>query len=130
MNEPISHNTLCGYLSLLRNIVTEESNYPPPHVIFFDNRSFYHYFSGCSCGQDTVEVILEKMEACIPLAFTTQSIDLFLSACESTETYNRTTSFMESSKADFLLLLNHAANDDECWLCVAQLCENLRQQNQ
>lgn len=130
MNQKLSHKTLCGYLTLLREVVGSKQYYPPSHVLFFNSRSFYCYFSRYPCGKDTVGGVLKKMEKCIPLAFTTESIRLFLSAYDDTEDTAKIDSFMESSKADFLLLLSYSADDEERWHAVTELCEGLRVNNQ
>jgi len=129
MKETISRNELCGSLNLLRNTMTDGRNFPPSHVLFFDSRSFYYYFAKCPCGNKTVEEILLEMENCIPLAITEESLHLFLSAYKEKESNYLAHSFLESSKADFLLLIRHTAEDDARWRAVITLCEGLRQKN-
>lgn len=130
MKQSISRKELCGYLNLLRETMTDGRNFPPAHVLFYDSRSFYYYFSKCLCGNQTVEEILIQMEQCIPLAITEDSLQLFLSAYKEEDSAYFSHSFMESSKADFLLLIRHAANDNGKWHAVIALCEGLRQKNQ
>ena len=129
MKETISRNELCGSLNLLRNTMTDGRNFPPSHVLFFDSRSFYYYFAKCPCGNKTVEEILLEMENCIPLAITEESLHLFLSAYKEKESNYFAHSFLESSKADFLLLIRHTAEDESRWKAVITLCEGLRQKN-
>lgn len=129
MKETISWNELCGYLDSLKETMTDGRNFPPSHVLFFDSRSFYYYFSKCPCGKETVEEVLIQMENCIPLAITEESLQLFLSACKKEDSPYLAHSFLESSKADFLLLIRHAAKDDGKWHAVMTLCEGLRQKN-
>lgn len=129
LNQIISRKALCGYLTLLKETLTDERNAPPAHVRFFDSRSFYCYFAKFPCGAETVEDVLRRMESCIPLAITEESLQLFLSACKKEASARRTSSFLESSKADFLMLIRHAANDCGKWQAVITLCEGLRQKN-
>lgn len=129
MKQSISRKELCGYLTLLRESMTDGRNFPPSHVRFFDSRSFYYFFSKCPCGSETVEEVLLQMEDCIPLAITEESLQLFLSAYQKDTSPYLTHSFLESSKADFLLLVRHAAKDDGQWQAVITLCEGLRQKN-
>lgn len=130
MQQSISRRTLCGYLNLLRNVMEDESNFPPRHVKFFNTRSLYLYLEQQPCGKSTVGDVLKKIEHCIPLAFSLESIDLFLSACENSDSAQKAASFMESSKADFLLLIGYAASDQKNWQAVSGLCEELRTQTQ
>lgn len=129
MKQSISRKELCGYLTRLRESMTDGRNFPPSHVRFFDSRSFYYFFSKCPCGSETVEEVLMQMEDCIPLAITEESLQLFLSAYQKENSPYLTHSFLESSKADFLLLVRHAAKDDGQWQAVITLCEGLRQKN-
>lgn len=129
MKQSISRNELCGYLNLLRETMTDGRNFPPSHVRFFDSRSFYYYFSKRPCGDETVEEVLIEMENCIPLAITEESLQLFLSAYKKDDCPYLAHSFLESSKADFLLLIRHSAKDDGKWQAVSSLCEGLRQKN-
>jgi hypothetical protein len=129
MKQALSHKKLCGYLNLLRETMTDGRNFPPSHVCFFDSRSFYYYFAKCPCGDETVEEILIQMEPCIPLAITEESLQLFLSAYKEEDSPYLAHSFLESSKADFLLLIRHAAKDDGQWHAVMTLCEGLRLKN-
>lgn len=126
----LSRKTLCGYLYLLRDLMVEKTNFPPKQVIFFNSRSLYLYLVNRPCGGSTVGEILRTIEHCIPLAFTMESISLFLDACEEVEREDKALTFMESSKADFLLLLGYSAQDKERWDSVLALCDQLRQQNQ
>ena len=89
---------------------------------------FYHYLKKQPCGNDTIGGILQKIETCIPLAVTEESFSLFLSACKEPKS-ERTRNFLESSKADFLLMVHHAAKDDLQWEALTILCETLRQRN-
>ncbi|MFV0313608.1 MAG: hypothetical protein ACK5I7_00740 [Anaerotignum sp.] len=129
LKQTISRKELCGYLNLLRKTMTDPKNFPPSHVHFFNSRSFYYYFSKCPCGSETVEEILLQMESCIPLAITDESLQLFLSAYNEEDSPYLAHSFLESSKADFLLLLRHAADDDGKWRAVIMLCDGLREKN-
>lgn len=129
LKQSISRKELCGYLNLLRETMTDGRNFPPSHVRFFDSRSFYYYFSKCPCGDETVEEVLIQMENCIPLAITEESLQLFLSAYKKEKSPYLAHSFLESSKADFLLLVRHAAKDDGKWQAVMTLCEGLRLKN-
>ncbi|MEA5058091.1 hypothetical protein SDC9_148960 [bioreactor metagenome] len=129
MKQSISHKELNGYLDLLRDTMTDGRNFPPAHVLFFDSRSFYYYFAKCPCGNKTVEEILLQMESCIPLAITEESLQLFLSAYKEKDSNYFAHSFLESSKADFLLLIRHTAEDEGKWHAVINLCDGLRQKN-
>ena len=128
MNQTLSRKDLCGYLSLLRQEIGSGSLFPAPNVIFLGNRALYHHLIKRPCGEDTVGGILQKIETCIPLAVTDESFSLFLSACREPKT-ERTRSFLESSKADFLLMVHQTAKDDQQWLALTALCEKLRQRN-
>ena len=128
MNQTISRKDLCGYLSLLRNQIGGQELFPAPNVIFLNSRALYHYLSRQTCGSDTIGGILKKIETCIPLAVTEESFSLFLSAWREPIT-ERTRSFLESSKADFLLMVHQTAKDDQQWLALTALCEKLRQRN-
>ena len=128
MNQTISRKDLCGYLSLLRNALTEKDLFPAPNVIFLGNRALYHHLAKMPCEGDTIGGILKKIETCIPLAVTEESFSLFLSACREPKT-ERTRSFLESSKADFLLLVHQTAKDEQQWRALTELCEKLRQKN-
>lgn len=128
MNQTISRKDLCGYLSLLRNALTEQDLFPAPNVIFLGSRTLYHHLAKQPCDGDTIGGILKKIETCIPLAVTEESFSLFLSACREPKT-ERTRSFLESSKADFLLLVHQTAKDEQQWRALTELCEKLRQKN-
>ena len=128
MNHTISRKDLCGYLSLLRNALTEQDLFPAPNVIFLGSRALYHHLAKQPCDGDTIGGILKKIETCIPLAVTEESFSLFLSACREPKT-ERTRSFLESSKADFLLLVHQTAKDEQQWRVLTELCEKLRQKN-
>ena len=128
MNQTISRKDLCGYLSLLRKEIGGRELFPAPNVIFINSRAFYHYLKKQPCGKDTIGGILKKIETCIPLAVTEESFSLFLSACKEPKS-ERTRNFLESSKADFLLMVHHAAKDDLQWEALTILCETLRQRN-
>ena len=128
MNQTISRKDLCGYLSLLRNTLTEQDLFPAPNVIFLGSRALYHHLAKQPCDGDTIGGILKKIETCIPLAVTEESFSLFLSACREPKT-ERTRSFLESSKADFLLLVHQTAKDEQQWRALTELCEKLRQKN-
>ncbi|WP_405727200.1 hypothetical protein [Anaerotignum sp.] len=128
MNQTISRKDLCGYLSLLRNTLTEQDLFPAPNVIFLGSRALYHHLAKQPCDGDTIGGILKKIETCIPLAVTEESFSLFLSACKEPKT-ERTRNFLESSKADFLLLVHQTAKDEQQWRALTELCEKLRQKN-
>ena len=116
MTESISRKELCGYLSLLRRQLAGQSLFPAPNVIFLNS------------GGITVGEILQKIETCIPLAVTEESFSLFLSVCKEPKA-ERTRSFLESSKADFLLLIHQTAENEPQWCALTALCEKLRQRN-
>ena len=128
MNQPISRKELCGYLSLLRKELAERELFPAPNVIFLNSRALYHHLAKLPCGDDTIGGILQKIETCIPLAVTEESFSLFLSACREPIT-ERTRTFLESSKADFLLMVHQTAKDEQQWAALTALCEKLRQRN-
>ena len=128
MNQPISRKELCGYLSLLRKELAERELFPAPNVIFLNSRALYHHLAKLPCGDDTIGGILQKIETCIPLAVTEESFSLFLSACREPKT-ERTRTFLESSKADFLLMVHQTAKDELQWAALTALCEKLRQRN-
>ena len=128
MNQPISRKDLCGYLSLLRKELAERELFPAPNVIFLNSRALYHHLAKQPCGDDTIGGILQKIETCIPLAVTEESFSLFLSACREPKT-ERTRTFLESSKADFLLMVHQTAKDELQWAALTALCEKLRQRN-
>ena len=128
MNQPISRKELCGYLSLLRKELAERELFPAPNVIFLNSRALYHHLAKQPCGNDTIGGILQKIETCIPLAVTEESFSLFLSACREPKT-ERTRTFLESSKADFLLMVHQTAKDELQWATLTALCEKLRQRN-
>ena len=128
MNQPISRKELCGYLSLLRKELAERELFPAPNVIFLNSRDLYNHLAKLPCGDDTIGGILQKIETCIPLAVTEESFSLFLSACHEPKT-ERTRTFLESSKADFLLMVHQTAKDELQWAALTALCEKLRQRN-
>ena len=131
MNQPISRKDLCGYLSLLRKEIGGRELFPAPNVIFLNSRALYHHLAKAPCSGDTRTIgdILKKIETCIPLAVTEESFSLFLSACREPKT-ERTRNFLESSKADFLLMVHQTAKDEAQWQTLTALCETLRQRNQ
>ena len=92
--------------------------FPSPNVIYLNNRALYHQLAKVPCGNDTIDGILQKIE----------SFALFLSACKE-PAEERTRSFLESSKADFLLMVHQTAKDEEQWSALTELCEKLRQKN-
>ena len=114
MTESISRKELCGYLSLLRRQLAGQSLFPAPNVIFLNSRALYHHLARQTCGGITVGEILQKIETCIPLAVTEESFSLFLSVCKEPKA-ERTRSFLESSKADFLLLIHQTAENEPQW---------------
>ena len=128
MNQPISRKDLCGYLSLLRKEIGGRELFPAPNVIFLNSRALYHYLAALPCGSDTIGNILQKIETCIPLAVTRESFSLFLSACREPKN-ERTLHFLESSKADFRLMVHQTAKDEQEWQALTALCEKLRQRN-
>ena len=117
MTESISRKELCGYLSLLRRQLAGQSLFPAPNVIFLNSRALYHHLARQTCGGITVGEILQKIETCIPLA-----------VCKEPKA-ERTRSFLESSKADFLLLIHQTAENEPQWCALTALCEKLRQRN-
>ena len=121
MTESISRKELCGYLSLLRRQLAGQS-------LFLNSRALYHHLARQTCGGITVGEILQKIETCIPLAVTEESFSLFLSVCKEPKA-ERTRSFLESSKADFLLLIHQTAENEPQWCALTALCEKLRQRN-
>ena len=128
MNQTLSRKDLCGYLSLLRKEISDRDLFPAHNVIFLNSRALYHHLAKQPCGNDTFGGILQKIETCIPLAVTEESFSLFLSACREPKT-ERTRSFLESSKADFLLMVHQTAKNDQQWAALTDLCEKLRQKN-
>ena len=128
MHQTLSRKDLCGYLSLLRKTLLEQDLFPAPNVIFLGNRALYHHLAKLPCGEDSIGGILQKIETCIPLAVTEESFSLFLSACREPKS-ERTRSFLESSKADFLLMVHQTARDKLQWAALCDLCEKLRQKN-
>ena len=128
MNQTISRKDLCGYLSLLRDQIGGQELVPAPNVIFLNSRALYHHLAKQTCGEATVGEILKKIETCIPLAVTEESFSLFLSACQEPKA-ERTRNFLESSKADFLLLIHQTAENEQQWDALTALCEKLRQRN-
>lgn len=128
MTHTLSRKDLCGYLTRLRTQLGGQALFPAPNVIFLNSRALYHYLAGQHCGQDTIGSILDKIEACIPLAVTEESFSLFLSACREPHE-EKTRSFLESSKADFLLLVHQTAENEADWQALAALCESLRRKN-
>lgn len=128
MSQTISRKDLCGYLSLLRRELNNEKTISFPNLIFLNSRAFYHFLAGRPCGKDTIGGILKKIEPCIPLAVTEESFSLFLSACQEPAAA-RTRSFLENSKADFLLMVCRSAQDEDQWQALVALCESLRQKN-
>lgn len=128
MTHTLSRRDLCGYLALLRRQLGRQALSPAPNVVFLNSRALYHYLAGQLCGQETIGGILEKIETCIPLAVTEESFSLFLSACREPRE-EKTVSFLESCKADFLLLIHQAAGNEAEWQALAALCESLRQKN-
>lgn len=129
LSRSLSRNQLCGYLYLLRRQLGGQVLFPAPNVIFLNSRALYHHLAGQPCGGQTIGEILNRIEACIPLAVTDESFSLFLSACREPKA-ERTRHFLESSKADFLLMLHQAAENEEQWAALLTLCERLRQKNQ
>lgn len=128
MNGCISRSDLCGYLSLLRRHIGGRELFPAPNVIFLNSRALYHCLAGQPCGRATVGEVLQKIETCIPLAVTEESFSLFLSACKEPRA-EHTRRFLESSKADFLLLIHQSAGDEGQWAALTALCEKLRQKH-
>lgn len=128
MNQTLSRKDLCGYLSLLRNQIGGQELFPAPNVIFLNSRALYHHLAKQDCGENTIGEVLKKIETCIPLAVTEESFSLFLSACREPKA-ERTRNFLESSKADFLLLVHQSAKDEQQWAALTDLCEKLRQRN-
>lgn len=127
MTESISRKELCGYLSLLRRQLAGQSLFPAPNV--FSSTAVRSTSSARqTCGGITVGEILQKIETCIPLAVTEESFSLFLSVCKEPKA-ERTRSFLESSKADFLLLIHQTAENEPQWCALTALCEKLRQRN-
>ena len=102
MTESISRKELCGYLSLLRRQLAGQSLFPAPNVIFLNSRALYHHLARQTCGGITV--------------------------CKEPKA-ERTRSFLESSKADFLLLIHQTAENEPQWCALTALCEKLRQRN-
>ena len=78
MSHTLSRSDLCGYLALLRRQLGGQKLPPAPNVVFLNSRALYYYLAGQFCGQDTIGGILEKIEACIPLAVTDESLSLRL----------------------------------------------------
>ncbi len=128
MNQTLSRKDLCGYLSLLRGQIGGQELFPAPNVIFLNSRALYHHLAKQTCGQETIGSILKKIETCIPLAVTDESFSLFLSACQEPKE-ERTRTFLESSKADFLLLIHQTAENEQQWQALTALCETLRRRN-
>ncbi len=130
MIKTLSRNELCGYLSLLRRQIGGQELFPAPNVIYLNSRALYHHLAKQVCGKnaETIGEILDKIETCIPLAVTEESFSLFLSACREPKA-ERTRTFLESSKADFLLLIHQTAENEQQWKALTTLCEKLRQRN-
>lgn len=118
--EIISRKTLCGCFSLLRQSLND---WQAGNLYFLSSRALYHHLSTLPCGKTTIGDMLSRIESCIPMALTTDSLEKFLLANSPEEAED----FLESTKADFLFLLLAAGKDDVLWQHVLDVCENLRQ---
>lgn len=108
MTESISRKDFAAIYLFCADSLAGQSLFPAPNVIFLNSRALYHHLARQTCGGITVGEILQKIETCIPLAVTEESFSLFLSVCKEPKA-ERTRSFLESSKADFLLLIHQTA---------------------
>lgn len=118
--EIISRKTLCGCFSLLRQSLDD---WQAGNLYFLNSRALYRHLSTLPCGKTTIGDMLSRMESCIPMALTTDSLEKFLLAKNPQEAED----FLESTKADFLFLLLAAGKDEVLWQSLLELCENLRQ---
>lgn len=120
--QKISQGMLCCYLQWLRSTLIQWEQRTKGKVLFFNNQCFYAQMAALSCGAETVASILEKMEGCIPLALSEESLCRFL--CASTK--EEAKAFLQSSKADFLWLLLQAKEDMALWNALFDTCDALR----
>lgn len=118
----MSQDMLCCYLQWLRNTLMQWEQRTKGKVLFLNNQCFYAQMATLSCGAETVASVLEKMESCIPLALSEESLCRFL--CASTKEEAR--AFLQSSKADFLWLLLAAKEDTTLWNALFDTCDTLR----
>jgi len=127
MNHQISHKQLYSYLEQLKQAIVRYSTLE--NTIYLNSHSFYTCVKDYPCGKnETIGSLLKKIEQCIPFSLTDESFSLFLSAYEQ-ESPNKMESlrqgFVESCKADFLLLLFHCKTESD-WDSIRNACENLR----
>lgn len=121
----ISQSTLYCYLQWLRTTLIQWEQRTKGKILFFNNQCFYAQMAALSCGAETVASVLEKMEGCIPLALSEESLCRFLYA----STKEEAKAFLQSGKADFLLLLWAAKEDVVLWNTVFDTCDALRRRH-
>lgn len=124
MTQCISRKQLRSYFTLLRQALTQWEQQASPNVIFLNSFAFYHHLAPLPCGQQTIGELLQQMDGCIPLSLTEDSLRQFFSARDAAQAE----AFLTGSKADFLLLLLNAKEDEELWYSLLALCEGLRRQ--
>lgn len=127
MNQKISQKQLYSYLEQLKQAIASYSGLE--NTIYLNSHAFYACVKDylCENGQ-TIGTLLKHIEQCIPFSLTDDSFSLFLSAYEQENPKKMEAlrqGFVESCKADFLLLLFHCKTDSD-WASVRNTCENLR----
>ena len=129
MENTISEARLAFSLFSLKETMLNKDMFIPEQLEFLNSKSFYWHFATKPCGGTTVEEILTSMESCIPLALQEKSLQLFLAACKDDNPSRLRQAFMDSSRGDFLQLIDYTKNDPQKWEEVVFMCQALRQKN-
>lgn len=130
MKNILSKTQLEDYLEHIKNCILKEGNALSKSIEFINSNSFYEYYKTKTCpNKKTIEENLKIIEDYIPLALQQQSLDIFLSTCKETDSPYVLKSFLESSKIEFLQLINYSKNDKQKWQEIKIICETLRKQH-
>lgn len=128
---PITEAEMIQSLYIMKETL-DKSKQIIQNIVFINNECFYSFLNQLSCSNgETIGVILNKLEHCIPFALTDNSFSLFISSCQSDDIEKMEAlrrGFIESCKNDFLLHLFSITNKIQ-WEHILQTCKTLRKKN-
>ncbi len=127
MSKQLSQKKLQYYLFLLQQTMIKEEKNLAKTIAFFDTHSFYLYYKDLICENgESIEMILNHIEHCIPLSLSQNSLTIFLEkSTEKNEMYD-VALFLQSAKEDFLQVISYTKEDKESFADVFMMCESLR----
>lgn len=130
MSDVLSKKQLEEYLELMKNaLIDSEEKGNVKNIDFISAESFYNHFKNLECNSEyTISDIMNIISDFIPLALKQESLDRFLDSCKMEDRENVLKAFLESSKAEFLQLIDYSKYDNSNWVEVCIIVESLRKQ--